>query len=94
MTAAPPAALPYPSQSLGRAFQRALARWGVPEARLAGYLGVGHEALTALALCPAPTEADFDRRVGALAARFGVEPARLAFLCRAARVAPHRLRGG
>ena len=84
---------PYPRQSLGFAFGRALHRWGVPQARLAGYLGVGQDVLAALALCPVPDGVDTDQQLAALAVRFGVEPSRLAFLCRAARLEPHRLRG-
>ncbi len=84
----------YPRQSLGRVFDRARQRWGIPQARLAALLGVSVVVLAELALCPLPLEdaAAFGVRLDALGRAYGVPRWRLDFVCRAAALDHLRLR--
>ena len=84
----------YPRQSLGRVFDRARERWGIPQARLAALLGVSGLVLAELALCPLPlgNAAAFGARLDALARAYGVPRWRLDFVCRAAALDHRRLR--
>ncbi|HEV2121250.1 MAG TPA: hypothetical protein VGW38_00550 [Chloroflexota bacterium] len=79
--------LAYPQGCLGWAFEHVQQSQSVPEERFQAYLGLTPPVLVELALAPLPdTEsADFCARIGVLAARYGIPPWRLEFLCRLAR---------
>jgi hypothetical protein len=81
-----PVTLPHPQGSLGAAFAHVREVGGVPHERLQAFLGLAPPVLIELALAPLPDleSAEFCTRIAALAARYGVAPWRLEYLCRLA----------
>jgi hypothetical protein len=78
--------VPHPRGCLGRVFEHLQEEGGVPAGRLQAFLGLAPPVVIELALAPLPDleSAEFCTRIAALAARYGVAPWRLEYLCRLA----------